>query len=69
MRFRRHLANRYRIVEIRQTIVTQAMTLAEVHALRSYDAVQLAAAMRVHTRRKSRGLTPLTLISSDLESA
>jgi hypothetical protein len=41
------------------------MTLAETHALRGYDAVQLAAAIEVHARGMSLGLPVLTLVSAD----
>jgi len=42
------------------------MDLAEKHALRGYDAVQLAAALEVHNERVAFGLPAPTLISSDL---
>ena len=41
------------------------MTLAETHALRGYDAVQLAASLEVHTRGIRLGLPVLTLVSAD----
>ncbi len=37
-------AQQYQTFEITAALVTRAMTLAETHALRGYDAVQLAAA-------------------------
>lgn len=65
--FRKHFASRYRVVEIRPALVANAMGLAEVHALRGYDAVQLAAALEVHARRVARRLSQLTLVSADAE--
>lgn len=64
--FRHDFQSDYRIVEISETLISQAMDLAEKHALRGYDAVQLAAALEVHNERLSFGLPALTLISSDL---
>jgi uncharacterized protein len=44
-RFRKHLAGRYIILEITPALADAAMTLANKHTLRAYDAVQLAAAI------------------------
>jgi hypothetical protein len=41
------------------------MGFAETYALRGYDAVQLAAAVEIHTRGEILGLSVLTLISAD----
>lgn len=65
--FRQDFAGLYRIIEITPALVAQAMTLAETHALRGYDAVQLAAAIEVHARGMSLGLPVLTLVSADGE--
>src|SRR5437763_12105745 len=65
--FRQDLIGQYRLVELSPGLLTRAMALAEQHALRGYDAVQLAAALHVQVRRLKRGLTPLTLISADAE--
>jgi len=44
------------------------MAMAEVHALRGYDAVQLGAALEVNGRRMALGATnPLTLVTGDAE--
>lgn len=43
-------------------LVAQAATLARRHALRGYDAVQLAAALEIHATDPS-----LTLLSADAE--
>src|SRR5438874_12310281 len=42
-RFRQHLAGRYTVIEITPALFNEAMRLANTHALRAYDAVQLAA--------------------------
>jgi hypothetical protein len=41
------------------------MRLANTHALRAYDAVQLAAALEIRQQRQKRGFDPVTLISAD----
>jgi predicted nucleic acid-binding protein len=43
------------------------MSLATKHALRGYDAVQLAAALEANDERIANELTPLTLVSADDE--
>ena len=45
----------------------RAMALAEMYALRGYDAVQLAAAVEVQARVDTLGLPVLTLVSADEE--
>jgi predicted nucleic acid-binding protein len=58
--FQYDFANQYFIVEVSPALVTRAATLARTHALRGYDAVQLAAALEVHAQAPS-----LTLLSAD----
>jgi len=53
-------AHQYVIVEVSAGLVHEAATLARRHALRGYDAVQLAAALQVHSQIPS-----LTLLSAD----
>jgi len=60
------LANDYRIVEISATLLDRSMTLAETHALRAYDAVQLAAVEETQTTRAAKSLSAVTLVSSDI---
>jgi uncharacterized protein len=50
-------------VEIAETLILEAAKLAEKHALRGYDAVQLAAALQT----AARNLPPLTLLSADTD--
>jgi predicted nucleic acid-binding protein len=52
--------HQYVIVEVSPALVARAATLARTHALRGYDAVQLAAALEVHAQAPS-----LTLLSAD----
>ncbi len=53
-------AQDYRIVEITIPLLQKATQLADLHALRAYDAVQLAATLEVRANVPS-----LTLISGD----
>ena len=57
----------YQIVEVTEALVNTAMTLAERHSLRGYDAVQLAAALELQTALTASGLPTLTLVSADAE--
>ena|SRR5207249_606074 len=57
----------YKIIEVTEALVNRAMALAETSGLRGYDAVQLAAALEVHTSYRVVGLPPITLISADAE--
>jgi len=74
--FQLDYANQYNALEITEQIILEAMTLAETHVLRGYDAVQLAAAMAINSQllaaNAALGLSTsigpvLTLISSDIE--
>ncbi|MGB2610869.1 MAG: type II toxin-antitoxin system VapC family toxin [Isosphaeraceae bacterium] len=60
--FQLDFARQYRVVEVSARLVAQAATLARRHALRGYDAVQLAAALEIHATDPS-----LTLLSADAE--
>lgn len=64
-RFRQHLAGRYTVIEITPALVDEAMRLAKTHALRAYDAVQLAAALEIDRREQDAGFAPVTLVSAD----
>ena len=61
------LTHQYRLVEITPPLITHAMQLAGTYALRGYDAVQLAAALMVHTAREAQGMSRLLLVSADRE--
>lgn len=63
--FETDYSNEFVSVEITENLILEAAKLAEKHALRGYDAVQLAAALETQTKRAVRGLPPLTLLSAD----
>ena len=60
--FRRDFGQDYRVVEITVALLQRAAQLADTHALRGYDAVQLAVALDVHARDQA-----LVLVSADAE--
>lgn len=64
-RFEREFQNRYTTIDMTARLVAAAMKLARSHALRGYDAVQLASAIEVHQARVAAGASPLTIISAD----
>lgn len=64
-RFRRNFAEKFFKIETNLSIIEQAADLAERHALRGYDAVQLASAVYLHNRRQQANLSALTFISAD----
>jgi uncharacterized protein len=63
--FRQDLILEYRVVEIGPALFSDAERLAESHALRANDAIQLAAAVELQSKRLANGLDPLTLVSAD----
>lgn len=65
--FQHDLTNNYFTVEITPVLFSSAMSLATKHALRGYDAVQLAAALEANDERIANGLSPLTLVSADTD--
>jgi predicted nucleic acid-binding protein len=64
-RFKADFRHRYQIVEITDELVETAMALVERHALRGYDAVQLAAALELQGTRASLSLTPIHFVCAD----
>ena len=66
-RFRKHLAGRYTVMEITPVLLADAAKLANTHALRAYDAVQLAAAMVLNAHGVVIGLGGVVLVSSDID--
>jgi predicted nucleic acid-binding protein len=64
-RFRQHLDGRYTIIEMTPALLDEAARLANVHTLRAYDAVQLAAALEINRKEQDAGFAPVTLISAD----
>ncbi len=65
--FQHDLANNYFTVEITPVLLSVAVSMATKHALRGYDAVQLAAALEENDEVMAFGLPPLTLVSADAE--
>ena len=63
-RLRRALAGKVRITEMTAVLIERANGLAEKHALRGYDAVQLAAALEVNDGRLAAGAKALILVSA-----
>ncbi len=57
----------YQVVEVNDLLLQQAMSLAEAHGLRGYDAVQLAAGCQVNQISVRIGLSPVVFISADNE--
>ena len=55
------------IIDFSANLVNKAAALAKKHALRGYDAVQLATVLEVHNEREALGLSPLTLLSADTD--
>ena len=64
--FRYDLSFRYLIIEIDAMLISSAMNLVEKHALRGYDAVQLAAMIQLYIQRFALDLSAPTLISADV---
>jgi len=65
--FNTHFQTKYRVIIAGVETVERAMSLAEKHALRGYDAIQLAAGLTLEEEMTALGIGPLTLISADTE--
>ncbi len=65
--FQHDLTNNYFTIEITPVLLSVAANLATKHALRGYDAVQLAAALEANNARITTGLPALTLVSADTD--
>lgn len=63
---RRDIQSTYRVVELSPVLADLAITMAERHQLRGYDCVQVATAVLVHRNRTSSQLSPLMIISADV---
>jgi predicted nucleic acid-binding protein len=64
--FRHDLHNNFLATDITASLIANSMQLAETHALRGYDAVQLAAALDVQAYWLALGMSGLTLVSADI---
>src|SRR5262249_42104454 len=59
--------NQYQVIEVTKPLIEHAMLLAEKHALRGYDAVQLASVALFNAEQVSAGRPACILVSSDSE--
>jgi predicted nucleic acid-binding protein len=66
LQFRADFAGRYLVEQVTPGLVARAMSMAEKHALRGSDAVQLAAALQSHVQYQALGQS-MTLVSADAE--
>ena len=64
-RMTQHFTRRYQVIQITRTVVTQAGMVLERHALRAYDAVQLACALTVRRLLHQHGLAPPLFVAAD----
>lgn len=65
--FRADLLADYQVVELTDSVISRAIALAETHAVRGYDAIQLASALETNALLVANGLPPLTFVSADLQ--
>jgi uncharacterized protein len=63
--FRNDFLSEYAPVELTPRLIERAADLAEIHALRGYDAIQLAAALEINHDRITDGFSAITLVSAD----
>lgn len=63
--FQHDFDKQYQVVDVTLNLITQAMQLADHHALRGYDAVQLATALSVSSIGAGLRLSTLMLVSAD----
>ena len=61
----RHARREYVVIGLTPQVVRRAEDLLAVHPPRTYDAVQLAAALESNTRLVVAGLSPLIFVSAD----
>jgi predicted nucleic acid-binding protein len=64
-RFDQHIAGRYTVIGVTPALLEQAKRLGRTHALRAYDAVQLAVALEANRYHRDKGSAPVILISAD----
>jgi len=66
-RLRQDFSRRFNQIAISENVVVQASRLAEIYTLRGYDAIQLASALEANKVRVLNQLTPLIVVSADIE--
>ena len=64
--FQHEFRRLYHVVAITESVIENAMRLAQQHPLRGYDAVQLAAASRIQRMRQALGLEDMRFVSADV---
>lgn len=64
-RFLRDFYNRFGVVKTDDAVVRNAIYLAQTHALRGYDAMQLSSAIALNTKLSKLGLQPFVFVSAD----
>jgi predicted nucleic acid-binding protein len=64
-RFKKDFQNKLRVLRLTDTVVSDAIRLAEAHGLRGYDAVQLATALELAHRFTANNLPTIIFISAD----
>jgi len=63
--FKRDFKGSYNVVLLTIGTVEEAMTMAEAHGLRGYDAIQLATAVTVRSELAANGVGQLIFVSAD----
>jgi uncharacterized protein len=63
--FKQDFQTEYQIIEISEKIINSAINIAELYALRGYDAVQLASGRELNTLCIANGLTGVNFVSAD----
>jgi len=61
----RHTRREYTVIALRAQVLRHTEDLLETHALRAYDAVQLASALESNNRMVAAGLVALVFVSAD----
>lgn len=64
-RLLRGLYDRFGFAEIGAALIEEAIVLAQHHGLRGFDAIQLAAAIRIEKRRNTMGGGNIIFVSAD----
>lgn len=63
--FKEDIQSEYQVIEITETIISSAMTMAEIYALRGYDAVQLASGREINSLCILHNLPVVIFVSAD----
>ncbi len=63
--FKQDILSQYQVIEITGTIINSSMIMAEMYALRGYDAVQLASGRELNISCVANGLPAVIFVSAD----